>query len=187
MRLFVAIEVPEDIRKEIFYIEEKLKEFYSAKWVEMANIHLTLKFLGEIEKERIEDVKRILKKISEGDTAFEINLERVGGFPNLKRPRVLWIGVNKGFEDVKGIMESLEEEFTKIGIEPEKRKKHPHITIGRVKKKEKKLSGEIDYESRIFEVKQISLIKSILTPKGAEHTTLERFVLPLFFPCQNLS
>ena len=184
MRLFIAIELPEDIKDEIVEIEEELRTFWSAKWVERDNIHLTLKFLGEIEDGRIEEVKRIVSETSQMNYRLSLNLENIGGFPNLKKPRIIWIGVREVEKRVVNIMENLEEKFIKFGIEPERKKKTPHITIGRIKgylgkysEKESKVIDGLIYKSRIFRVESISVIKSVLTPKGAIHTVIKQYPL----------
>lgn len=185
MRLFIAIEVPDDIKNEVVALEEeRLANFYRAKWIEKENIHLTLKFLGEVEERRLEDVKKIVSEISKNNAKFDLNLKNLGGFPNLKRPRVLWIGVEEGKENIVYLMEQLETAFARFGIEPEKRKKTPHITMGRVKEliqryggKEQKEINKLTYESRVFKANSILLFKSVLTPKGAVHTVVEQYAL----------
>jgi 2'-5' RNA ligase len=184
MRLFIAIEIPEDIRNEVVAVEEKLGSFYRAKWVEKDNIHLTLKFLGDVEEKGLKDIKNIVSEISKKNSGFDLNLENIGGFPNLKRPRVLWIGVGQGKENTVSLIEQLEKEFARLGIQPEKRKKTPHITIGRVKglierggEKEREDVNKLTYKSRVFRVDTVSIIKSVLTPRGAIYTVLERYMM----------
>jgi len=184
MRLFVAIKIPEDIRDELVAVEGKLAGIYRARWVKRDNIHLTLKFLGEVEEKRLGDTAKIVSEISKDNPGFDLNLENIGGFPNLKRPRVLWVGVQRGEKNTVCLMEQLEKNFARLGIKPEKREKNPHITLGRVKgptrssdKKGRDGVNKLTYKSRVFRADAISLIKSELTPRGAIHTVLERYAL----------
>ncbi|MDO9575002.1 MAG: RNA 2',3'-cyclic phosphodiesterase [bacterium] len=184
MRLFVAIELPEDIREELVVVEEKLENFFKARWVAKDNIHLTLKFLGDVEEKMLEDIKKTVSEISQKNHRFDLTLEDIGGFPNLKRPRVLWIGVEQGKKNTMCLMEQLEKELTNFGIKPEKREKSPHITIGRVKglaqrdtEKRQEDIHKLTYKSRVFRADAVSLIQSVLTPSGAVYTVLERYML----------
>lgn len=184
MRLFVAIEIPEDIRDELVAVEGKLAGIYRARWVNRDNIHLTLKFLGEVEEKRLGDTAKIVSEISKDNPGFDLNLENIGGFPNLKRPRVLWIGVERGKENAVLLMEQLEKRFVRLGIKPEKRAKNPHITLGRVKglmqrpdDRGREDINNLTYKSRVFRADAVSLIKSALTPRGAIYTVLERYAL----------
>ena len=182
MRLFVAIELPEDIREELVAVEEKLKNFFKAKWVAKDTIHLTLKFLGDVEEKMLEDIKKTVSEISQKNHRFDLTLKDTGGFPNLEMPRVLWIGVEQGKKNTMGVMEQLEKELTKFGIKPEKREKSPHITIGRVKglaqrdTKKKEDIHKLTYKSRVFRADAVSLIQSVLTPSGAVYTVLGQYL-----------
>lgn len=184
MRLFIAIQIPKDIREDIVRIEQSLSALFRAKWVGFDNIHLTLKFLGEIDEKRLDEVKEILYSTAKRYNGFPLSLKGIGGFPDLRRPRVIWIGVKDGERYVVNIMDDLEEKFVRFGLEPEKRKKTAHITIGRVKdrikmleQKEREDIERLDYKSRLFEVDSVSLVKSILTPEGPVYTVVGSYPL----------
>ncbi len=181
MRTFIAIEIEPSIKEKISNLIRELEKV-GAKvgWVKKESIHLTLKFLGEIEEGKIRDVSEKLKLISSKIKPFRIKIEGTGWFPEKSsNPRVLWVGV-KFPEQLKILWEEIEREMGKIGFKQEEREFSPHITIGRVKgngsihkildilKKSSTLFGEI-------EVKGIILFQSILKPDGAEYNALEKF------------
>jgi 2'-5' RNA ligase len=178
MRTFLAIEIPGHIRRRIDkFIQEEAKIDLPVKWVKFENLHITLKFLGEIDERKKKEIMPIMKEISKDFTVFKLNLGGLGCFPNPKNPRILWIGVEEGSEKLCKIASQLEEKLAQFGFKKEKRF-HPHLTIGRIKKYcriddilQKNLVTEI------FLVNSITLFKSTLTPKGPIYDELEKFVL----------
>lgn len=179
MRSFIAIEVPEDIRERVATLNSEFRipnsEFI--KWVNKENLHLTLIFLGEVKEDFLEKVKVRLSEITSQKSPFYLSLKGLGAFPNIRNPRVIWIGVKKGDEEIEAIQGEIEKELTKIGYQPEPRKFHPHLTIGRVKSfgANKILSEffEKDYQSRDFLVESVVLFKSTLTPQGPIYEKLQ--------------
>jgi len=180
MRTFIAIEIEPSIREKISNLIRELEKV-GAKvgWVKKESIHLTLKFLGEIEERKVRDVSEKLKLISSKIKPFRIKVEGTGWFPEKSHnPRVLWIGVRYP-ETLKILWEEIEKEMEKIGFKREEREFSPHITIGRVKgngsiqkvidslKKHEVLFGEMD-------VKGITIFQSILKPDGAEYIPIEK-------------
>lgn len=140
-------------------------------------MHITLKFLGEIDEEKIKKIASLVKEIAGGYDSFEVSLKGVGCFPDAKRPRVLWVGVDQGSEKLCTIAHALEEGLTQYGFKKEKRF-HPHLTLGRTKKPctvDAVLEKSIMTES--FRVDAIVLFKSTLTPQGAIYKELERYPL----------
>ena len=170
-----AIEIPQQIRTKINSLQNKLKkEFHNVKWVEEKNLHLTLKFLGEIDE--IEPIVRTIKKILAQIAGFEASLAGLGGFPQNNRARVIWIGVNMGETILAKLMEDLDRELVACGIPAESRKKVPHLTIGRVRRGFIKLP-DYEFESDRFPVKELVLFKSTLTPQGPIYEPLKKFSL----------
>ncbi len=184
-RTFIAIEIDKKIREALRQIQEKLKTSRTkVKWSDPNNTHLTLKFLGEIEADLIERIGKVLPEIVREFKPFKIELDTIGGFPNLDRPRVIWLGIKEGKENLAKLNEQIEGKLIKLGIPGEKRKYHPHITVGRVRSlkdiegllqalKEKGDNSIFSFRTGSeWEAKEIVLFKSLLTPKGPIYTKL---------------
>ena len=182
MRLFIAIELSEDIRGEIAQIQDRLKATPDKiKWVNPASIHLTLKFLGEVREETVEKILQVIEQITGKVSSFTLKIEGTGAFPNLASPRVIWIGV-KDIPSLSWLATELENALEKEGFSREKRKWMPHLTVGRVKVLEEKdkLRELILKEKRSkigqMEVKYVTLMQSHLTPKGPIYTPIKLFI-----------
>lgn len=179
MRAFIAIELSEEIREILAQAESHLK--YSGadvKWVEKGNIHLTLKFLGEIDEKKLQQVVTSLEIVAKGASPFEISIKDLGAFPTMEYPRVIWVGLDKGSEEAKALAQRIDEELSKMGFAKESRPFTAHLTIGRVrspKNKEKLREKMLNYRLPTTDyrlIKHITLFQSALTPKGAIYTKL---------------
>ncbi|MBI5124208.1 MAG: RNA 2',3'-cyclic phosphodiesterase [Candidatus Omnitrophica bacterium] len=181
MRAFIAIELSEEIRDTLEQIQSHL-EYSGAdvKWVEKDNIHLTLKFLGEISEEKLKQIIAALEIIAKGSSAFEISLKDIGAFPKIEYPRVIWAGLDKGTTESKILAEKIDDALSKIGFQKEARPFAAHLTIGRVrspKNKEalkEKLKSIEGLGSRVQGqvISSVILFQSTLTPKGSIYTKL---------------
>ena len=173
MRTFVAVEISKrEILKKIQTFQEKIK--IDAKATRVDQIHFTLQFLGEIDEEKCEQVKDVLNEID--FSGFEISLKGIGGFPNFKNPRVIWVGIEKnGAEKLTELANEIGTKLTSLGFEKEKKFK-PHLTIFRIRKKIGNISAITkDFEAEEFGteiISKIKLKKSILSPKGPEYSDL---------------
>ncbi len=183
MRTFISVELPSEEKERI---EETTASFrksgFGISWVKPENLHLTLKFLGEVDDKRIQDLTAALERALEGESRFGMELRGLGVFPDLKKPRVIWIGIEKGKENLTRMQGKIEEEFSKAGFPKEKRGFTPHLTIARVKslKGIEKLTGgikDVNFESEEIEVGEVVLMKSQLHPQGAIHTPIRIFKL----------
>lgn len=169
MRTFIAIDLPLAIKDQLEKIQNNLSQLpVKAKWVSSKNLHITLKFLGDTSKEKIEAIKEVCRKSTREHRSFCIDLENFGFLPNLKKPRVLFVDFSCG-KGLESLVETLEENLEKTGFKKEK-KFRPHITLARIKdlKNINQLAQEID-KLKIkssFDVKKISLYESTLTNKG---------------------
>lgn len=179
MRLFVAIELSEEIREALAQIEAHLK--YSGtdvKWVNKDNIHLTLKFLGEVSEEKAKEISAILDGIAKTTKPFEISLNGIGAFPKIEYPRVIWVGLDRGVAESSRLAGRIDEELSKVGFEKESRPFAAHLTIGRVrspKNKEKlreKLTNCQLLTVNCQLISSLALFQSTLTPKGPIYTKL---------------
>ena len=175
MRLFIAIDLPQNLREELSHLTTKLKKCDAdAKWVEPQNLHLSFKFLGETNEDKIKSIEKILNAVAKKHKTLELNLEKFGFFPNEQSPRVFFIATDKE-EELKKIYSSLEDALQNIGFEKEERFKS-HITLARfrslknievLKKQVKSLTIK-----GAFTAREITLFKSTLKPQGPVYEKL---------------
>ena len=172
MRMFVAIEVScKDVLNSIHKIQVELN--IKAKPVELHNMHFTVQFLGEVSEEMVGKISDALNSIE--FSTFSISFASIGVFPNPNSPRVIWIGVTDGVNELEKLAEVIRSKLSYIGFSPDKKFK-PHVTIFRVKNKIEDLSGKLEKFSSCSFGKQlvleIKLKKSELTPNGPIYTDL---------------
>lgn len=182
MRTFIAIELPDEIKNSLARIQSQLKTSGAdVKWVEPGNIHLTLKFLSEIDEKKLDKIIEILKDITKNKNYFHIRISSLGAFPKMNFPRVIWVGIDEGDTESKEIAKELEQNLAKIGIPKESRPFSSHITIGRTRStlnRDKLVQGlktiedNFGKENFSFRVTKITLFKSTLTPKGPIYEVL---------------
>lgn len=169
-RLFIAIDLPEELSKGIKSLRQDIK---GLKWVKPEQIHLTLNFLGDTPLSLLEQLKSELKEIK--FTPFSLNTAKCGFFPNERRPSVFWLGLDESPELMQ-LKAQIDAKLEEIGIVCEKRKFVPHITLARIKKRlgkdlvdQLKKSGE-KLKGNNFQVEQFILFASELRKEGAMHT-----------------
>jgi 2'-5' RNA ligase len=183
MRTFIAIELPERVKKKIELAQAPLKKTKTfVSWVKPANIHVTLKFLGEVPEDKINDVFLATEKALEGTKKFTLSLKGMGAFPDFRRPRVIWIGAESGEKELTFLAGRVEEEIEKIGFPKENRKFSAHFTIGRVKSPKNieslmELVKSSDFSTDEIEVNEVVVMKSQLHPAGAIYTPLKKISL----------
>jgi 2'-5' RNA ligase len=152
------------------------------KLVEPQNIHITIKFLGDVQEDNIDDIEQIMKDSVKEIEPFTLKLSGTGVFPNQNYIRVVWIGI-KDAEIIETISRSIDERLSQLGFKREKRGFSAHLTIGRVKTAKNKqlllkaIESYKDFEFSTQEVNSIKLKKSDLTPKGPIYTTLREVKL----------
>ncbi|MEW6555730.1 MAG: RNA 2',3'-cyclic phosphodiesterase [Elusimicrobiota bacterium] len=183
MRLFVTVGISAENKNRISEVQSALKKNqYDIKWTELGNLHLTLKFLGEVEENKIAEITEKLKNAIADTKKFEIIFYKLGIFPNNRFPRVLWVGVENGEQELKSLSEKIETALEPLGFEKEKRAFSAHLTLGRFrspKNNEKlvEILKKIQIEKMLNSVSEILLIKSTLTPKGPIYETIKEFKL----------
>ena len=183
MRTFIAIELTEEIRKTLEKLQEELKRSGAdVKWVTPKNIHLTLKFLGDLNEKRLPQIKEALEEVAKNNSAFPLRFSTLGAFPNMNSPRVIWAGIDQGDNETKAIAIELEEKIAKIGIPKEKREFSSHITLGRTRsdknldklvKEIKRLENPWAGKNPECLIKTITLFQSSLFPLGPTYTALK--------------
>jgi 2'-5' RNA ligase len=181
MRCFIAISLPEEVRRRLEQIQRELKKFNAdITWTRPEGIHLTLKFLGEVESNTLPQVKSVVEQAALVEKKFRITTDKAGVFPHPHRPRVLWIGIKEGVEPSGRIASFLEEKLEPLGYPREERAFNPHLTLGRVRSS-KNIEPLMEYffhqlnvEPMIIPAEALSLYQSVLTPSGAEYQVLHR-------------
>ena len=180
LRTFIAIVLSDEIRNKLRQVTESLKEIDAdVKYVKPENVHLTLKFLGYVNESRLEDIKVALETTLSGIRPFEVSFSGIGAFPNVSVPRVVWLGISRGGEELHGVRDRLEESLSRIGIEKEGREYHSHLTVGRVKSGRGRnklvswLKSNVELEIGWMKVSEIVLMESILKKEGPEYFPLK--------------
>ena len=134
MRAFLALTLPDEIRRSLTALQRELSHAGAdVKWVETPNLHVTLKFLGEISDEQRQSVEQLLREVARDETAFALGLDRVGAFPSLSSPRVVWVGLGEGTARAGRLAERLEQGCRGLGMQQEERPFAAHVTLGRVR------------------------------------------------------
>jgi len=179
IRSFIAFDVDDErVLGNLSKVQRTLLETGAdLKIVEPENIHVTLKFLGDIPASMVDKVHEEMKKVA--FTPFNIRIKGLGAFPNLRRITVVWVGIEEGAEELTKICNQLESNLRTLGFKPENRGFSPHITIvrvrsGRNKTELAKLIEEMaGYELGVIKAECLRLRKSVLTPKGPIYTVLK--------------
>lgn len=187
MRVFIAIDIDEQIRKALGSLQNELQSEVDikksdAKWVNPDRIHLTLKFLGEIKDEQVVDVCNITKDVASRHESFELDVESVGYFGG-RSARVLWVGTGQGCENLLQLQSDLEQQLALAGWPKETRKFSGHLTLCRVRnaragvKLAQMTEGYKDFKLGTISADSVSVYQSELTPKGPVYTVLGNYGL----------
>lgn len=179
MRLFIAVGFPVEIRRSIEALAVELERHgVPARWVPYTDMHLTLKFLGEVPAARLNDVTAAMEEVARVTGPMQLRFERVGAFPSPRRPRVIWIGLESG-PRIRLLHDALDRRMTEFGIPRENRSFRPHVTLGRANRNAG--PGEfVEFERHArgmfleaeVEVREIDLMQSRLEPTGAQYERL---------------
>ncbi|MCP4690135.1 MAG: RNA 2',3'-cyclic phosphodiesterase [Desulfobacterales bacterium] len=180
-RSFIAVNIPDPVISAIREVQGGMRaRGLKVKWVRPENIHLTLKFLGEIPSADVEDVGRAMAETLEGRGPLTLSARGLGCFPGLKRARVIWVGLAGEVHPLIEYQEAMDQALAGIGLPREKRPFKGHLTLARIKGRVKPgalaaaMEAFGDFESQPFTVKEIILFKSQLTPAGPIYTALRR-------------
>jgi len=183
LRLFIAIDIPEHVKKEIGELLGILKKHDAdVKWIPPENIHLTLKFLGTTPDSLVGKIREALLPLVSSYEPFYITIQSTGVFPSSKYPRIIWIGIIDS-DTLIEVRNGIESAMSLLGFQREDKKFHPHLTVGRVRGQKGMISlmQELDHshdkQFGHFRVDQVKLMKSELKPKGAEYNCLHAIPL----------
>ena len=183
IRTFIAIEIPANIKNGLSLLIELLRESSGdarIRWVKTESIHLTLKFIGDVSPGSVSNVTKNLETIAVKRSKFEITVGGLGCFPHWHKPRVLWVGISEDSGELAALQKEIEVALEPLGIMPETRPYHAHLTVGRVKKPgdigNNFSKMEIDAIGHV-QVDEFCLIRSELRSDGAVYTNLASFTL----------
>ncbi len=179
IRAFVAIELPETVRNALGSLQKNLRDYgFSAKWSRPENIHLTLKFLGDIAESEIAPLGEQMASIARETAPITIVAQGLGVFPSVRRPRVLWTGIGGETDRLSNLQQAIESGFETLGYERESKRFAGHFTLARFK-------GGVDPEAIVsamgrfggfvsdsFTADHVHLFQSELTPRGPIYTKI---------------
>jgi len=183
LRTFIALELTEEVHRQLGQIQDELKKSGAdVKWVNPSGIHLTLKFLGQVSLDLIEEIKKALDQLAKEHKSFQLSISQLGAFPKVEYPRVIWVGIDQGKEKAIELAQGLEQRLINLGFLPEKRPFKPHLTLGRVRSNRnrqqlKELLQSTTFSQSPMQANTLTLFKSTLTPQGAIYEPLHEVKL----------
>jgi 2'-5' RNA ligase len=183
IRTFVCIEIPASVKQRMEDLESELRRVDAqVSWVKPSNVHLTLKFLGGVAKDRIDAVSTAAEHAAQVTGPFGVEIGGTGCFPSARNPRVLWIGLTRLPDELTRLHSSLEQEMASEGFEREAKRFSPHLTIGRLRSPRnsaelaEKLAGT-GFEPESFVAREIIVMRSEPKPTGSIYTPLRIITL----------
>jgi len=179
IRAFIAISLPESVLQAMGQAQETLRRLgHGIRWVRKEGIHLTLKFLGDVDVDRVENIHMAMERASNGTSPFVLTGEGIGVFPDLRRARVIWIGLTGDLQVLFALQANLESQLKNLGFPKEKRPFKGHLTLGRIKGRvgatelREAVEGLANFQTDAFTVQSVALFQSTLRPQGAIYTRL---------------
>jgi len=172
IRLFIALPLPPSPVEHLAGLIERLREQGGAvKWVKPENIHITVRFLGDTDEAQVPQIKAALNEIAPRYDVIDTTIFRLGGFPNLNRPRVIWAGMDGSVEAMQKMARQIEHAMRDLGFEKDKKSFKPHLTLGRVRDPGglEALSGfmkDLRFDDIPMTLDRLVLFQSTLTPRG---------------------
>ena len=191
IRSFISIELPDELKAGLFQLQAELRLAGNTfiKWVAPEGIHLTLKFLGNIIPQKVTEVIEAMEEVSHGSAPFQLETGELGAFPNLRRPRVFWLGIYGDLNRLAALQKRIDDALITLGFPEEKRNFSPHITLARIGAKasvqDQRDFGELiaktpfEFKYKI-DVHGLNLMRSQLLPAGAIYTRLAEVMLKNF-------
>lgn len=184
LRLFIAINLPDGTRESLAQLQGQLKHFCpTAKWVEPQNLHLTLKFLGTVEQEKIIRISSVIGAVAKTQASFDIQLGGTGAFPRMNDPRIIWIGLKQGTPEIVRMAAELQTRLAIEGFPADPRGFSPHLTVARLKDRApiqlvealKAVENWLDVSP--ISVYEICLMSSELSRRGPRYDVVEAYQL----------
>jgi 2'-5' RNA ligase len=184
MRLFVALNLPKKEKDRIYRAARPLRDMeLPVRWIPPENFHVTLKFLGEVPEHRLEAVEAALSGVAQATQRMDLEISGFGAFPTIRRPRVLWVGVEPT-PALRCLKQDIEWALSDCGFDRETRAFHPHLTLGRAEEADgagafRGLDDEaaaLEYRGMIL-VRKIDLMRSHLSKEGARYSIYQSAAL----------
>lgn len=183
IRSFIAIELPEEVKTGLRRLQTELKlpRHNFVKWVAPESIHVTLKFLGNISPQKVAEITKVMEQASQGNVPFQLEISEVGAFPNLRQPRVLWLGIRGEIDKLVAWQQRIDNGLVPLGFAKETRPFTPHLTLARLREGvspgDRRDFGELVMKTPLevnfkVNVNSLSLMKSQLLPGGAVYSRL---------------
>jgi len=177
VRSFIAISLPEEVKAGLAQLQAQLKsgEPSSVKWVDPFSIHLTLKFLGNVAVDKVDEITKAMEKAAQGISPFHLEVKSLGAFPNLRRVQVVWVGINGEVKKLSQLQQRIESNLSPLGFTPELRPFAPHLTLARLRDQassdERQRLGQLIAGTKFepahtIKVDSINLMRSQLTREG---------------------
>jgi 2'-5' RNA ligase len=184
VRAFLALDLPESLKPGLALYQQELKKSGAdVRWVAPGNVHLTLKFFGNVPEADVEALGQAARDAAAAQPPFQLKVTGAGAFPSINAPRVVWLGLEGDLVPLARFYRQLEKAFAPLGYPPEGRPFHPHLTLGRVKSPRGRLGltkvlKELPQPPwPAFQVKEIILYRSVLSPQGSTYTPLKAIPL----------
>ena len=177
MRAFVAVFPPPELREEALARARRLSLRGRVRWSKPENVHLTLKFLGDVREEILDGLCAAVEEVCGHHTTFDAGLAGFGAFPSARRAQVLWAGIGIGFDGLRSLAADLDAVLAPLGFEREKRPYTPHLTLGRARGQPASFEPRSEEYIGEFRVRRVELTESTLTPEGAVYRTVRAFAL----------
>jgi 2'-5' RNA ligase len=183
VRSFIAIELPDELKEGLSKLQSNLKRGnqYGVKWVNPYSIHLTLKFLGDVTANRLDEIMMAMEEAAQGIPPFHLEVSGPGVFPDPKRVQVAWVGLKGDLDQLGQLQKRIDVNLAQLGFEPERRAFTPHLTLARLRSEvlpvERQRFGQLIVETKFelnyhVEVESINLMRSQLTREGAIYTRI---------------
>lgn len=184
MRLFVAINLPDEVRRAVHGAVSAVRDHgMPARWTDPDQYHVTLKFIGEVRPDRRDDHVEVLRRVASGYRPVDMTVEEMGAFPSLRRPRIIWVGV-EATPQLRALKHDLEHGYASLGVERETRAFRPHVTLARAEeganagefRELEDLADRVEVEES-FTARHLDLMRSRLRPGGPVYSVEERMEL----------
>jgi 2'-5' RNA ligase len=188
IRSFIAVELPEELKLELAQLQEQLSagNKVQIKWVDPKNIHLTLKFLGNINTEITGKITLALEEAARGISPFLLRVKGLGAFPSLRKVQIVWVGLTGELDKLSKLQQRVDSSLVPLGFIPESRPFAPHLTIARLRDRATqverqnlgRLIAEANYESsHMINVDSVYLMRSQLTNQGPIYNRISSIAL----------
>jgi len=183
LRVFIGFFTTPSLVEKTANLRKEMATYVQGKWTLPQNLHITLQFIGNIERDILPELLKNTQELARKFKRFRIRYKGLGVFPHIRKPRILWVGIDFGAQNLKDLAQAVVSANAKLNIKADTKPFHPHVTICRMKRvNTRKLQFFLrKYQNYVFgeeEITRIGVIKSQLTPEGPIYTLIEEFYFP---------